>query len=455
MQFQRTKAAAMLAAAGLLSACGGDQTTTTTTTATTEPPASTAQYTGNITDPQGVALAQMSVLLENRLTDQRFETRTTADGNFTAAVEKGVYDVIFDDKDAAQRVSLKLLAVDLRADASQQVQLASAKDLPENLLTGTVTTIAGTPAAQRQLLILPAIARAAAAAGTAQVPDPFLVQTDAQGNFSQSLGLQGMDFDFDVLVLRAGAPALDVGPLAAGHAFASEEARSAFQQQFEDYLGAHVEESVDIEKPNGAMHMKLVLGAPVRNLRGAADTASVVPADASLLADQLQAAAGTPLQTAWLALRRNAETALLGMLSSAHAGDLISRFGFSALAHDAQGNASQGNFSGGKIDVSGCKHLALLDIADWPQGPTTALDTSFRKTSSVCATRTRGFSMLVYNYELRLKTLRAGRYQFTDESNDTYALRVYNPRPKLYGAEHIVRYNSKKPSIVGIGYQWD
>lgn len=452
MQFHLKTIAAAIAMAGFLSACGGDGDQANIAPAT---PSTSVQYAGRVTDLNGKALPGVSVRLENRTTDQTTETVTAADGSFSTPVEKGVYDIIFDDQDATNYSSLKMLAIELRSDVKLDVQLTGAQNLLENLLTGSVTNTAGVPDAGRKLLILPSIARAPAAAGPAEVPDPFIIQTDAQGHFSHTLGRAGTDIDFDALVLAANAPELDIGPLASSHLFASEEARTAFEQKLQDYLSTYVEESVDIEKPNGAMQMKMVLGSPVRNLRSATGTPSVVPADAQQLA-RLEAAASTTtasLQGLWTTARKSAQSALLGLIPSAQASTLIAKFLFYPEKINSQGKVTEGSLHSGKIDISTCKHLALNQINNGSSDPAHPLDANFAQTTSICATTTRGFSWLAYSYEIRLKTLMSGSYRFTDETNDTYSLRVYTPRPTLTGLEHIVRYNSKKPAITDIQYK--
>lgn len=452
MQLHLTTIAAAIAMAGFLSACGGDgdQVHIAPTT-----PSTAVQYAGRVTDLNGKTLPGVSVRLENRTTDQAIETVTAADGSFSIPVEKGVYDIVFDDQGATHYSTLQMLAIDLRSDVKFDVQLTGTQNLLENLLAGSVTNTAGLAEAGRKLLILPSIARAPAAAGVAEVPDPFIVQTDAQGHFSHTLGRAGMDFDFDALVLAANAPELDISPLASSHLFASQETRTAFEQKLQDYLSTYVEESVDIEKPNGAMQMKLVLGSSVRNLRSSTGTASVVPADAQQL-DRQEAAASTTtasLQDLWTTARKSAQSAFLGLIPSAQASTLLRKFVFFPILIGSQGKVTEGALTRGKIDINTCKHLSLTQINSGSADPAHPLDANFGDSTSICATTTRGFSWLVYSYEIRLKTLTAGSYRFTDETSDTYSLRVYNPRPTLTGQEHIVRYNSKQPAIVGIQYK--
>lgn len=439
MPFHWTHIAAWLAAAGLLGACGGEGQPAADS-AIAAPPTSTVKYSGRVSQANGSPLRQVSVTLENRRTDAQLQVVTAADGSFEARVEKGVYDVIFDDSDATHYVSQQLLHVDLQgADVRQDVQLQSTAGLPDNLLTATVRDQSGLPAAERKLLILPLIARAQPGKEAA-VPAAFVAQTDAQGRFSHVLGEEGLDFDFDVLVLSRNAPALDSGALAANQVPAVQQDSTA-TPQFANYLSQYVEESADIEKPNGAMDLQVVIGSVQRNLRSASGRASVVSADAQTLAllEESSSSAGTaPAPSAALPARFEIQRLSYGR-------DILKR----AI------------LSGGRIGGdSHCAQHAFQSLADWTKHPAwdKYSDNSVLEGAYLCAARLGRdwWSLgLTWRHEVRLKSSKAGNFHFTDEASRTYSLRIYPSTGEAQ--EHVVQYTSLQPNaaIIRVAFELD
>lgn len=434
---------AVLALAGLVGACGGGGGGTNEAGGggKDEPPqpVRSSEYAGRVADENGLPVAGISVRLEDRTTDEVTEVVTAADGSFSAAVEPGVYDIIFDDPDAKEYVSVQKTAVDLRAPeaapapvpapAPVQVRLPAARPLASNLLQGTASYPDGKPAAHRKLLIEPWIARSRD--DTVQVPDPVVVETDAQGKFEQPLGTAEMDLDFDVKLIAVNAPGLQAEKLAFGYKFASAQARTQFFESLKSFIARYAEESVNVSKPGGPMQLDLTLGSPVHNLRSATGTANGIPGDEQqLLAyDSQQGSASNP-------------PVFPPVDSSVPAGN---QFTLSRLSAQVDGPIRIGKFFGGKLDVSKpCAYRSFKEITDPASG---GFDTEYSRNTAVCVTTTGFTQLLSYTHKVLVRTDRPSSYKFTDEAGDRYTLRITGAR---LDQDHAVRYRSKKPAIVDI-----
>ena len=428
---------AMLALAGVLSACGGGGN------ADNPQPVQLSKYAGVVADENGLPVAGISVRLEDRTTDEVTEVVTTADGSFSAAVEPGVYDIIFDDPDAKEYVSVQKTAVDLRAPeaapaptptptpAPVQVKMPAARQLASNLLQGTARYTDGKPAAHRKLLIEPLIARSRD--DTVQVPDPVVVETDSQGTFAQPLGTAEMDVDFDVKLIASNAPGLQTEKLAFGYKFASAQARTQFFESLKSYIARYAEESINVSKPDGPMQLDLALGSPVQNLRSATGTANGIPGDEQQLLtyDSQQGSANNP-------------PVFPPVGSVVPAGN---KFTLSRLSTQVDGTITTGKFSGGKLDVSKpCAYRSFKEITDPAYGD---FDTEYGRNTSVCVTTTGLTKLLSYTHKILVRTDRPSSYKFTDEAGDRYTLRITGTR---LDQDHAVRYRSNKPAIVGIHF---
>lgn len=429
---------AALTLAGLVGACGGGGGD-----GKAQPPQAerSSEYAGRVADENGLPVAGISVRLEDRTTDEVTEVVTAADGSFSAAVEPGVYDIIFDDPDAKEYVSVQKTAVDLRAPeaapapvpapapAPVQVQLPAARPVASNLLQGTASYPDGKPAAHRKLLIEPWIARSRD--DTAQVPDPVVVETDAQGKFEQPLGTAEMDLDFDVKLIAVNAPGLQAEKLAFGYKFASAQARTQFFESLKSYIARYAEESVNVSKPDGPMQLDLTLGSAVHNLRSATGTANGIPGDEQqLLAyDNQQGSASNP-------------PVFPPVDSSVPAGN---QFTLSRLSAQVDGPIRIGKFFGGKLDVAKpCAYRSFKEITDPASG---GFDTEYSRNTAVCVTTTGFTQLLSYTHKVLVRTDRPSSYKFTDEAGDRYTLRITGAR---LDQDHAVRYRSKKPAIVDI-----
>ena len=453
MKFQHGILVSALALTGLLSACGGSNDDKSTANGGNQNPTVTTElrtYSGVVTDEHGSPVSGLSIRLENRITDEEVEVITAADGSFSAQVPPGIYDIIHDDEDDVLFDSLQNTAVDLHEDRKENIQLQTAGRSPANMLSGSVKSSDGTPGALRKLLIFPSIARAKAGEIKAEVPDPILVQTDSQGNFSTSLGMLGMDIDFDVYVLAPDAPELDLEKLKQDYPFSSAEEAAEVQERTNTFLSTFAQESVDIEKPNGAMKLNIVIGSATRNLRSATGAPSVVPADADKLAEFEREANALSSKISWLKIKNNVANSFLSMIPSAYAGELLKKFIFISDKVNKAGATTKGVLVGGKIAPSKdiCKHTSFLEINNG--------NNPFNNESTVSASRTKfcvtqkfpQFSMFFFfNHEINLLTDKPSYYRFTDESNDTYSLRVTNT---YYS--HSLKYRSKKPAIIDIEF---
>ncbi len=416
---------AALSLAGLLSACGGGNAEIT-------PPAPSSEYAGHVVDENGAPVPGISVRLENRTTDEITEAITTTDGSFSATVEPGVFEVIFDDPGAAQYVSVQKTSVDLRKPKTVKVQLPTAAPQAHNLLKGTVTYQDGKPAAHREILIDSMITRSSATEPGADIPDPVMVKTDAWGGFSLSLGKQRVDIYFDAKIIAANAPELDIEKLAFNYQFASESAKTAFFHALNNYIARYAEESININKPDGPMQMELVLGSPVRNLRSATGTFNEIPDDERQLV----------LYTEKHGSKNNPPA------PPAADDDLAENlFNLERGMEQAGATSEIGKFSGGKMKISTtCGYKTFKEITTPTSGP---FDTEYSRNTSICSTLTK-FSRPLYTHKILFKTDRKSKYKFTDESNDVYTLSV---RRSNRDATHVIRYKSEAPAIVAIAFK--
>jgi hypothetical protein len=433
---------AVLALAGLLGACGGGGGAGEAGSGKDDsaPPVRSSEYAGKVADEKGLPVAGIAVRLEDRTTDEVTEVLTAADGSFSAAVEPGVYDITFDDPDAKEYVSVQKTAVDLRAPqaapapapapAPVQVRLPAARPLASNLLQGTASYPDGKPAAHRKLLIEPAIARTGPTQAPAVVPDPVMVETDAQGTFTQLLGTPGMDLDFDVKIIAINAPKLDMEKLAFNYQFVSKQAQASFFEAVKNYIARYAQESINIHKTDGAMQLELKLDSPVHNLRSATGTPNGIPEDERRLVVYTgeHGSENSPVET-----------------PPAPATDR-NQFKLSLSTDQVAGTPRAGMFSGGKLDVSkNCDYRSFKDITSAASG---AFDTEYSRNTFICVTNTT-LTKIFTPYKVVIKTDRPGDYRFTDESGNTHSLMITGLR---LNQSHTVRYDSKKPAITGIQF---
>src|SRR5690606_34486319 len=140
--------ASSLLLAGLLSACGGgnDSTPSDQNQAGTPPaqnqegtPPEKSQkstYSGTVLDANGAPIANLPVVLENRSSDETYQTTTDAAGKFSVDVNPGFYDAIFDDKDFTNLVTEQKTAINLNDNQTLEVRMQSAAGLAHDLMKG-------------------------------------------------------------------------------------------------------------------------------------------------------------------------------------------------------------------------------------------------------------------------------------------------------------------------------
>ncbi len=449
MKFQHKKLASVLALAGLLSACGGDNGSIDGIKSTDggNTAANLVQTSGKVTDEAGVSIPGISVLLENRITDKTIEAITDADGNFNAQVSPGVYDIIFDDKGKDNYVSMQKTVINMLADIKLDARMMTTQGLASNSFTGTVKNLDGTLATSRQIIILPSIARSKAKFGPANVPDPTILKTDAQGNFSTLLGKPGMDFGFDAFLLDPNAPEFNIGKLKEDYQASSDEEKTKNQEDFEKYLNTYAKESVDIEKPNGAMHIEIQIGSPTHNLRSTTGAPSAIVTDAVLLENYDDSGnAALSMASAWTSIKKNAAAAFMEIIPSAYAGQVIRKFLFVPGEPKANGHISHGDFINGQINPSEgkCERSSLYFLTEKPENLVGKMAVAASKIQ-FCVLKEK--SLLIYNYKLNLMAKESGAFIFTDKDGDSYSLRVRNTT-----YSHTLKYNNPNPAIVSIEY---
>ena len=426
----------VLAVIAALSACGGDGDNLGRV--------EKKNLTGRVINATGEPIEGLRVLLENRTSDEKFEVLTNADGNFSAEVAAGVYDVLYHGPDAVKYVSLQKTAIDLREDKIETVQLQSAKALEDNLLNGSVVDSNGAPASHRTLLILPSISRTPAAFGELELPSPFFIQTDRDGKFSVALGQKGASYDFDVLVIAKGAPFQDLAPLDEDYDFSSEAEWDEYEEELVDYLEKWVEESLDVEKPDGAMQLNIVIGNSIRNLRGATGAASVVPEDARALA--LQDPEGEFEASSSEAIIKSApavNNSPLAKVFNQKAEQTSNVFTSNALLllfdTDCNGNYYDPNQVRNMSKV-GLKNLLTKDA----DSSSIEHYWSKKENATIRVIRRNCYFITFQNVAVYIADAPKGKYQFTDESGDTYSLRIFT---NFFNSLHTVHYSSKQPVI--------
>jgi hypothetical protein len=443
-KFQRAALVATMAAA--LTACGGDDTGTTAET----------RFSGRVTDSAGAPVAGVRVVLEDRTTDALHIVSTGADGSFSAPVNAGVYDVLFDDPDQMNYVSLQKTAVDLRSDKIEAVQLEAADAANASLLTGTMVDTAGTPVAHRSMLVLPIVSRAPEVLSAVNMPAPFLVQTDAMGRFSVAMGHAGIEYEFNVVVLKAGAPSLDLTLFAEGASASSNPDDADPRQVLIEFLQQYAEESIDVNKPDGAMQMKIRIGVGINNLMGAAGVPSVVPADAQTLMDQNKQAKLAKLSSVdgvATALAAEFRAGLETLIPAAVAGIIVERFNEVSLdVFPGSSTIKSGELTAGRIDVTSNRRdaMSLRSLLRTQSGSSQAHIALFfdKATINLHNSVSLPLSILGDN-QIDFSTPYAGMYSFTDRTNDTYRLSVF-----MTSTSHRVNFRSKKPDIVKIKYSF-
>lgn len=316
--------------AGALAACGGGENT-----APQEAP-KTVSYSGRVTDENGAPLAGIKITLENRVTDKFTTVITQADGSFSANVNAGTYDILFDDPDAENYISLQKTAIDLQEDhPGNEVQIKSTGGIPSSILTGTVTGPDGAPAANRRILLLPLVASYSSKAGETKageshppllpsaLPDLKLVQADTQGKFSVLLN-EVEDFaniDFDLIVLSPEAEEFDFTHLKNGRLLSSEEEEEAYYEKARRYLRENATEIVDIEKPQGPMHVDVRLGSAIQNLSNSLGLPSNTPEAVKQRSEleQNSTNATSSLRNALIKIKENSIKGFLNLIPSAYA----------------------------------------------------------------------------------------------------------------------------------------
>jgi len=448
MNFKHGRLACSLLLAGFLSACGGGNGEESTAVQST--------YSGTVRDSKGAPIAGLSVALENRITDEKFTTATDENGSFSILVNQGTYDILFDDEKSTKYTTLQKTAINLKTDQDDSIQLHSAGNHSNTLFTGTVTDTSNQILAGRKLLILPSIARSTAAVGIAQVPEPIMVTTDENGSFETYLGKDGMDFDFDVLLISTNAPDIDVEKMSANFPFLQ-------------LIKENFEESLDIEKPNGAMHANIVIGSENRNLRGATGAPSVVLVDAQNLKVYEDNAPPTTMTTVWARMKTNAANALLSVIPSAYAGEMFTKFLWVPAQADANGKINGGMLVDGIIRpiYGSCKYISLAEMNNGVQAfdsdnSISALDTKFCITSDNVDLVSRTNRILYdlnyrksptkYNnrwlptFTIELRTPWRGQYNFSDERGTT-ALRTIDTISTNY-----LRYANDARTIVKVEF---
>lgn len=450
MNFKHGRLACSLLLAGFLSACGGGNGEESTAVQST--------YSGTVRDSKGAPIAGLSVALENRITDEKFTTTTDGNGSFSILVNQGTYDILFDDEKSTKYTTLQKTAINLRTDQDDSIQLHSAEKHSNTLFTGTVTDTSNQILAGRKLLILPSIARSTAAVGIAQVPDPIMVTTDENGNFETQLGKDGMEFDFDVLLIPTNTPGLDVEKMSSKPALLD-----SFNEKFE--------ESLDIEKPNGAMHLNMRIGAEDRNLRNATGGPSPVAEDALQFYWIEKKPKYSPImyEAAWSTIKNTIANTILSVIPSAYAGDMRKKFLWIPAQSDTNQQIIGGTLiDGGILPISSCKYISLSAMNNGVQD----LDMHhliFAGTTQFCLKYNSNRLTPVYppihnqrlpshmtdnipspTYTIELITRWPSHYRFTDMNGSTYALKAMDTK-----ALHLLNYDSDSPAIVKVEYSMD
>ena len=450
MNFKHGRLACSLLLAGFLSACGGGNGEESTAVQST--------YSGTVRDSKGAPIAGLSVALENRITDEKFTTATDENGSFSILVNQGTYDILFDDEKSTKYTTLQKTAINLRTDQDDSIQLHSAGNHSNTLFTGTVTDTSNQILAGRKLLILPSIARSTAAVGIAQVPEPIMVTTDENGNFETQLGKDGMDFDFDVLLIPTNTPGIDVEKMSSKPALLD-----SFNEKYE--------ESLDIEKPNGAMHLNMRIGAEDRNLRNATGGPSPVAEDALQFYWIEKKPKYSPImyEAAWSTIKNTIANTILSVIPSAYAGNMLRNFLWVPAQADANGKVNGGMLINGIImsTSDSCQYISLAEMNNGVQD----LDMHnliFSGTTKFCLKYNSNRLIPVYppinnqrlpshitdnipspTYTITLSTQRRGHYRFTDMNRSTYALKAMDTK-----ALHLLKYDSDSPAIVKVEFEY-
>ena len=267
-----------------------------------------------------------------------------------------------------------------------------------------------------------------------------------------------MEFDFDVLLIPANTPGLDVEKMSSKPALLD-----SFNEKYE--------ESLDIEKPNGAMHLNMRIGAEDRNLRNATGGPSPVAEDALQFYWIEKKPKYSPImyEAAWSTIKNTIANTILSIIPSAYAGDMRKKFLWIPAQSDTNQQIIGGTLiDGGILPISSCKYISLSAMNNGVQD----LDMHhliFAGTTQFCLKYNSNRLTPVYppihnqrlpshmtdnipspTYTIELITRWPSHYRFTDMNGSTYALKAMDTK-----ALHLLNYDSDSPAIVKVEYSMD
>jgi len=267
-----------------------------------------------------------------------------------------------------------------------------------------------------------------------------------------------MDFDFDVLLIPTNTPGIDVEKMSSKPALLD-----SFNEKYE--------ESLDIEKPNGAMHLNMRIGAEDRNLRNATGGPSPVAEDALQFYWIEKKPKYSPImyEAAWSTIKNTIANTILSVIPSAYAGNMLRNFLWVPAQADANGKVNGGMLINGIImsTSDSCQYISLAEMNNGVQD----LDMHnliFSGTTKFCLKYNSNRLIPVYppinnqrlpshitdnipspTYTITLSTQRRGHYRFTDMNRSTYALKAMDTK-----ALHLLKYDSDSPAIVKVEFEY-
>jgi hypothetical protein len=151
---------------------------------------------GQVLAEDGSALAGVTVVAQERTTNQEVRVTSGADGSFQANLPAGVYDVLLD-KDGDPTTATSFYGpVKVNTAVQQSFTLRDAGGRSASTVFGKILSRPGVPAAGRTIVLRPGFILADVDEGAFQ---PVQGTTDAEGNFSLELSTsEETAFDLDV-----------------------------------------------------------------------------------------------------------------------------------------------------------------------------------------------------------------------------------------------------------------
>lgn len=167
--------------------------------------ASTAQpFLVRVLDEQQRAVAGVDVVIHERTSNQKYTSRTAADGSVTLTVPDGVYDLGLNN--SADPSSATCFYGPVVSSGTQTFVLRSTGGRPASTLFGRILVAPGQPASNRRVTVRPLLLNSGG--GNGLLPNPITITTSPAGLFETDLSTS-QDLSADVEIYQNNGIDLD------------------------------------------------------------------------------------------------------------------------------------------------------------------------------------------------------------------------------------------------------